>query len=76
MNQPWWKPPTVSSWLYLADVVEADPKADPAGYGQARVLVARSIASDLATTFADALRARAQPRINQPVLDSITGQQQ
>lgn len=60
----------------LADVVEADPKADPAGYGQARVMVARSIASDLATTFADALRARAQPRINQPVLDSITGQQQ
>ena len=60
----------------LADVVEADPKADPAGYGQTRVAVARSIAGDLAITFTDALRARAQPRINQPVLDSITGQQQ
>ncbi len=63
-----WKPRTVSSWHALADVVEADPKADPAGYGRARAaVVARSIASDQpATTFADALRARAQFRAINP----------
>ena len=37
---------------------------------------ARSVGADLATVFADALRARAQPRINQSVLDNVTGQQQ
>ena len=58
-----------------AEIVEADPKADPAGYGQVREAVARSIGSDLATVFADALRERAQPRINQPVVDNVTGQQ-
>jgi peptidyl-prolyl cis-trans isomerase D len=58
-----------------AEIVEADPKADPAGYGQVRQAVARSIGTDLATVFADALRARAAPRINQPVLDNVTGQQ-
>jgi peptidyl-prolyl cis-trans isomerase D len=59
-----------------AEIVEADPKADPAGYGQVRQAVARSIGTDLASVFADALRARAEPRINQPVLDNVTGQQQ
>jgi peptidyl-prolyl cis-trans isomerase D len=57
-----------------AEIVEADPNADPAGYGQVREVVARSIGSDLANTFADALRTRAQPRINQAVLDNVTGQ--
>ena len=59
-----------------AEIVEADPNADPAGYGQVRQVVARSIGTDLASVFADALRARAEPRINQPVLDNVTGQQQ
>ncbi len=59
-----------------AEIVEADPKADPAGYGEVRQAVARSIGTDLASVFAEALRARAQPRINQPVLDNVTGQQQ
>ncbi len=58
-----------------AEIVDADPKADPAGYGQVRQAVARSIGADLAAVFADALRTRAQPRINQPVLDNVTGQQ-
>ena len=56
-----------------AEVVEADPKTDPAGYNQVREVVARSIAGDLAATFADALRVRAQPRINQTVIDNVTG---
>jgi peptidyl-prolyl cis-trans isomerase D len=59
-----------------AEIVEADPKADPAGYGQMRQAVARSVGTDLAGVFADALRVRAAPRINQPVLDNVTGQQQ
>jgi peptidyl-prolyl cis-trans isomerase D len=59
-----------------AEIVKADPKADPAGFGEVRQAVARSVGTDLATVFADALRARAQPRINQPVLDNVTGQQQ
>jgi peptidyl-prolyl cis-trans isomerase D len=57
-----------------AEIVEADPKADPAGYAQVREAVARSSAGDLATVFADALRERAQPQINQPVVDTVTGQ--
>ncbi len=59
-----------------AEIIEADPKADPAGYGQVRQAVARSIGTDLASVFAEALRARAEPRINQSVLDNVTGQQQ
>jgi peptidyl-prolyl cis-trans isomerase D len=57
-----------------AEIVEADPKANPAGFDQVRTVVNRSIATDLATVFADALRTRAQPRINQAALDNITGQ--
>jgi peptidyl-prolyl cis-trans isomerase D len=57
-----------------AEIVDTDAKADPAGYGQVREAVARSISTDLTNVFADALRVRAQPRINQPVLDNVTGQ--
>jgi hypothetical protein len=56
-----------------AEIVEADPKADPAGYAQIREAVARSAAGDLANVFADALRDRAQPQINQPIIDTVTG---
>jgi hypothetical protein len=60
----------------LGEIVEADPKTDPAAYDQIRAVVTRSVATDIGTVFADALRTRAEPRINQPVLDSITGQPQ
>lgn len=59
-----------------AEIAEADPKTDPAGFDQLRTAVVRSIAGDLASVFADALRARAQPRINQAALDNIVGQSQ
>jgi peptidyl-prolyl cis-trans isomerase D len=59
-----------------AEIVKADPKTDPAGYAEVRQAVLRSIGSDLAGVFAEALRERAQPRINQAALDNITGQQQ
>jgi peptidyl-prolyl cis-trans isomerase D len=57
-----------------ADIIDTDPKDDPTGYSQVRQVVTRSIGADLATVFADALRTRAEPRINQPVLDTVTGQ--
>jgi peptidyl-prolyl cis-trans isomerase D len=59
-----------------AEIVEADPKADPAGYAQVRQAVGRSIGTDLASVFADALRTRAAPRINQPVVNNVSGQGQ
>jgi peptidyl-prolyl cis-trans isomerase D len=58
-----------------AEIIDAEPQADPAGYAQVRQAINRSIGSDLANVFAEALRARAQPRINQPVLDNVSGQQ-
>jgi peptidyl-prolyl cis-trans isomerase D len=57
------------------EIVDPDPKADPTGYSQVRQAVARSVGTDLAGVFADALRTRAQPRINQSVVDNVTGQQ-
>lgn len=57
-----------------AEILDTDPKADPTGYEQVRQVIARSIGTDLATVFADALRARATPQINQSVLDNVTGQ--
>ena len=59
-----------------AEIVEADPKADPAGYAQVRQAVGRSIGTDLAGVFTDALRTRAAPRINQSVVDNVSGQGQ
>lgn len=57
-----------------AEIVEAKPETDPAGYGQVREAVSRSVSGDLATVFADALRVRAQPQINQPVVNNVIGQ--
>jgi peptidyl-prolyl cis-trans isomerase D len=57
-----------------AEIVAADPKADPANYAQVREAVARSMAGDLAAVFADALRDRAKPQVNQSVIDTVTGQ--
>jgi peptidyl-prolyl cis-trans isomerase D len=57
-----------------AEIVDTEPKDDPTGYGQVRDVVARSISTDIAGVFAEALRTRAQPRINQSVVDNVTGQ--
>ena len=57
-----------------AEIVDPDPKDDPAGYSQVREVLARSFGNDLQHVFADALRERAQPRINQQVVDNISGQ--
>lgn len=48
-----------------------NPGVDPGGYAQLRNAVSRSIGSDMATIFAEAVRARANPRINQENFNSI-----
>ena len=59
-----------------AQIEVANPADNPAGFDQLRSVVNRSIATDVSGVFADALRERAHPRINQSVLDNITGQPQ
>jgi peptidyl-prolyl cis-trans isomerase D len=53
------------------EIVPPDASTDSAGYEQLRAAIARTLANDLANTFTEALRLRANPRINQPVVDQI-----
>jgi peptidyl-prolyl cis-trans isomerase D len=55
----------------LAEVIDPDAKADADGYRQVRQAVTRSIGADIGATFTEALRLRANPRINQKSLDQI-----
>jgi peptidyl-prolyl cis-trans isomerase D len=48
-----------------------NPASDPGGFEELRSAVSRSIGSDLASIFAEAVRARANPSINQQNYDSI-----
>jgi peptidyl-prolyl cis-trans isomerase D len=54
-----------------ATIEQPDPKADPAGYAKVRQALMRAIGDDIELTFAKALRDRAQPKINQKLLDQI-----
>jgi len=59
----------------VPDKIETpDPKADPARYNTVRDVLTRATASDLAQGFGAALRARAEPRVNQSVFDSFVQQ--
>ena len=55
----------------LAEKVEPDPKADAAGYDQARAAITRSLSNDLTVVFTEALRLRANPKIDQKKLDQV-----
>jgi peptidyl-prolyl cis-trans isomerase D len=55
----------------LVEVVKPNAAADKAGYEQARNAVTKSIDSDMATVFIDAVRQRAKPQINQQAFDSV-----
>ena len=55
----------------LAEVVEPDPKGDAAAYDQARAAITRSISNDLTVVFTEALRIRANPKIDQKKLDQV-----
>jgi peptidyl-prolyl cis-trans isomerase D len=54
-----------------AEIIEPDAKADQAGYAQARQAINRSMASDVSNIFTEAVRERANPRINQANVDQI-----
>ncbi|HVY17541.1 MAG TPA: peptidyl-prolyl cis-trans isomerase [Rhodopila sp.] len=55
----------------LVEVRKPDAAKDKAGYEEARSAVARSIGNDVGTVFAQALRERANPRINQRNFDNV-----
>ena len=55
----------------LVDIQLPDPKADPIGYGQVQQALARAIGEDIQTVFATAVRDRANPHVNQSVLESL-----
>jgi peptidyl-prolyl cis-trans isomerase D len=58
-----------------AEIKVPEATTDPTGYEQVRAALARSLGQDVDEIFAQTLRERAQPRINQQNLDSISGQQ-
>jgi peptidyl-prolyl cis-trans isomerase D len=54
-----------------AQIDTPNPSSDPAGYDQLRDAVSRSIGSDITSIFTEAVRERANPRINQDNYNSI-----
>jgi peptidyl-prolyl cis-trans isomerase D len=58
-----------------AEIKVPDATSDPTGYEQVRAALARSLGQDVDEIFAQTLRERSQPRINQQNLDSISGRQ-
>jgi peptidyl-prolyl cis-trans isomerase D len=52
-------------------VESPDPAADPAGLAAVRDALTRQLAGDVAASYVATVRAGANPRINQPLLDSL-----
>jgi peptidyl-prolyl cis-trans isomerase D len=55
----------------LAEVQEADPNADPIGYGQVREALGRTLGDDMQAAVTTALRDRGHPEVNRAMLDTI-----
>ncbi len=55
----------------LSEVIDPDASADPAGHAAVRQAVARSVGGDIGAVFTEAVRLRANSRINQKTLDQI-----
>ena len=55
----------------LAEIRQADPDADPIGFGQVRDALGRSLADDIQAALAFGLRDRAAPRIDRAQADRI-----
>jgi peptidyl-prolyl cis-trans isomerase D len=53
------------------EIIEPDPATDAAQYQQVRTAVSRTVADDITSVFSEALRLRANPRINQANVDQI-----
>lgn len=58
----------------LTKIAEADPAADPIGYGQIRDALSRALGDDVEITLATAVRERATPRINRTQIDNMLRQ--
>lgn len=56
----------------LTEIQEPDPKADPVGFGQVKQALAKAMGEDMQSAFALAARDRAQPRIDQAAIASLT----
>ena len=56
----------------LAEIIQADDSADPAGYGQARNALAEALSNDIQAILTLALRNRASPKINTAVFNTLT----
>ena len=63
--------PTTFVVAVPAQIDMPNPSADPGGYDQLRTAISRSVGNDIATIFAEAVRERANPRINQENFNSI-----
>jgi peptidyl-prolyl cis-trans isomerase D len=55
----------------LSRVIEADPNADPIGYGQIRDALTKAMGDDVEGVLTMALRARAEPRVQPDAINSI-----
>ena len=53
------------------EIIEPDPGTDATRFDQVRAAVARTVADDMTAAFSEALRLRANPRINQANVDQI-----
>ncbi len=53
------------------EIIEPDPVKDATQYDQVRTAVSRTVADDLTAVLSEALRQRANPRINQANVDQI-----
>ena len=58
--------------IKLVSVISPDPSADPAAANQIRTELNQSIAQDVDTLLAVALRNRDKPTVNQSMLESLT----
>jgi len=52
-------------------IEQPDAAADPGGYAQIREAISRSIGGDLVSVFSEAVKERANPKINQENYDSV-----
>jgi len=55
----------------LAEITEADPAADAAGYGKVRDELAQAVGADIQALLTIALRNRANPKINTTVFNTV-----
>ena len=57
----------------VAEILRLDPTSDPLGMGRVRVEIEQAVGDDLEQQFQAALRVRANVRINERVLEQVTG---